>query len=102
MEQYLQNNDTGRKKLSTWYALAGENTFQKQRWKKDLSRYTIAKKNLSAAYNKKCSKDALQVEGKCYEMEILDPHKGMKSTINGNYMGKYKDSDNFNGLPRWH
>ena len=54
MEQYLQNNDTGRKKLSTWYALAGENTFQKQRWKKDLSRYTIAKKNLSAAYNKKC------------------------------------------------
>ena len=32
----------------------------------------------------------------------LDPHKGMKSTRNGNHMGKCKDSDNLNGFLRWH
>ena len=32
--EHLQNNDTDRKKLSTWNALAGENTFKNKDEKK--------------------------------------------------------------------
>ena len=101
MEQHLQNNDTDRKKLSTWNALAGENTFKNKDEKRSFKIYNSLKK-IYQQHTTKNLKGSPSSRRKMLWDVNLDPHKGMKSTRNGNYMGKYKDSDNWNGLPRWH